>query len=355
MDNDSQKSKQSEEVDLGQLFKSIGNIFERLFKFVSRILFGLYKVILLILIHFYNRIYWYLVAGLAGLIIGFSIDYKSEELYGANMFIETNFNSARQVYENIRQFHQLASVDKDSIELSERLNITPYQASKIKGFYIEADLDENKIAKMYSDFYLKLDSVSRIDMTYDRYKKALNSYNYRTHKIGVASTDKMIYKKIEGAFINEIVGNDYLEDLVKSNAEILKRKDKSLEKQVKITDSLVNEYLKIRINESKKEQIQGSGTNLYMGDSESSNLIVDESSIIRSRLTYENARRNIDSLLVAEKNVINVLAKFPKSGYDIDKWHDKMKFVLPIVFLSLILIVFSFLSLGKYLKEETRK
>ncbi len=69
------------------------------------------------------------------------------------MFIETNFSSTRQVYENIYQFHQMANKDKDTLELAKRLNISPGEASKLNGFYIEPDIDENNLAKMYSNFY----------------------------------------------------------------------------------------------------------------------------------------------------------------------------------------------------------
>ncbi|RIA11142.1 hypothetical protein OE09_3028 [Flavobacteriaceae bacterium MAR_2010_72] len=205
----------SEEVDLGQLFKLIGNAFERFFRFIANIFIGIYNVILILLIHFYKRKVWYATAIIIGGAFGFIIDKKSDKLYGANMFIETNFNSARQVYENINQFHQLANKDADSLELSRRLGVTVGEAAKLKGFYIEPDIDDNVIAEMYSAFYSMLDSVSRVEMTFDRYKKSLTNYNFNIHRIGVASTDKTVYKKIEKAFVDEISANAYLKSWLK--------------------------------------------------------------------------------------------------------------------------------------------
>lgn len=349
-----QQPNQSEEVDLGQLFKLIGNMFERFFKFIANIFIGLYSVVLLLLIHFYKRILWYVGAVIIGVVLGFLIDKNSEKLYGANMFIETNFDSARQVYENIYQFNQL-TIDKDSLELAKRLSISTKEASKLKGFYIEPDLDENTIAEMYSDFYLKLDSISRTEMTYKKYKKSLTPFSFKIHQIGVAATDRLVYKKIEKDFVEQLSENPYLDELVKTNTMVLKKKDEVLNKQIEITDSLVNEYLKIRINESQKEPIEGSGTNLYMGDAKSISLIVDESKIVQQRLTYENQRRKIDSLLVAEKNIVNVLADFPRSGYDIRKWYNKMKFVIPLILLSIVFSVFCFMGLSKYLEVQSKQ
>ncbi|MDC1365395.1 hypothetical protein N8258_03130, partial [Algibacter sp.] len=173
MSKDLQQEPQSEEVDLGQLFKLIGNAFQRFFDFIASIFKGAYKVILLLLIHIYKRIVWYAGALFIGVVVGFIVDKTSDKMYGANMFIETNFNSARQVYENVKQFHQLAYIDKDTLELAKRLNISPSEASKLKGFYLEPDLDENQMAQMYSAFYVRLDSLSRVTMTFDIYKESL--------------------------------------------------------------------------------------------------------------------------------------------------------------------------------------
>jgi len=344
----------SEEVDLGQLFKLIGNAFNKLFQFIASIFIGAYKVVLMLVIHFYKRMVWYATAIVIGVVLGFIIDMNSDKMYGANLFIETNFSSARQVYENIKQFNQLAEIDKDSLELSKRFNITAGEAAKLKGFYIEPDIDENVIAESYSEFYSRLDSISRLEMTYDRYKGSLTPYVYKIHQIGVASTDKTIYKKIENAFVSQLSNNDYLEDLLKVNKENLEKQDQSLVIQLQKTDSLVNEYLKIRVNESQKEMVPGSGTNLYMGNAESGNLIIDESKVIEKRLELESQRRGVNLQKVEQGNVVNILAGFPDSGYDIREWTDKKKFVLPIILFSLTLFVFTFLGFGKYLEKESK-
>ena len=354
MSKDLPNQSTSEEVDLGPLFKAIGNIFDKLFLFIGSIFVGLFKLLVSLLSHFYQKIIWYTGVVILGLVIGLIIDSKNDKLYGANMFIETNYNSARQVYENIKQFHQLANKDKDFKKLGKKLNITEEEASKIKGFYIEADIDENGIAEMYSGFYQRLDSVSRIEMSYDRYKNSLTAYNFSVHKIGVASIDKSIYKKVEKAFINELASNDYLTALVQANRENLILKDKGLLRQVQKTDSLVEEYLKIRISESKKEAIPGAGTNIYMGNAESVNLIVDEAKIIEGRLKLEAERRKINMFKVEQQNAINVLANFPEVGYDIREWYDKMKILIPGAFFLLLLGFFSIIRLGKYLEGQSK-
>ena len=351
------QSQQSEEVDLGQLFKLIGNAFDRLFRFIGSIFKGVYQFVLVLLIHIYNRFIWYIAAVIIGFVVGFIIDRTSDNIYGANMFIETNFNSARQVYENIKQFHQLAFQDKDTLELSKRLNITSSEAATLKGFYIEPDIDENTLIQMYSDYHLQLDSLSRTTVSYNEYKESLGVYSYGIHRIGVASTDKFIYKKIEQAFTNELSNNPYLEELLDVNQRNLNKEAITLANQIKKNDSLVQEYLKIRISESKKTLTEGkgSGTILYMGNAESNNLIVDESRLIQRRLTLENQIRSLNRAKVEQKRIVNVLAGFPETGYDISKWTDKKKFVLPIILFALTLLLFSGLGLKQFLEEENKR
>ncbi|MCB4807291.1 hypothetical protein LG651_03440 [Tamlana sp. 62-3] len=355
MSKDLQPSSQkSEEVDLGQLFKIIGNAFNKFLNFIAGIFKGIYKVILLLLIHIYKRFVWYAGAIVLGLILGFVIDSKSDNLYGANMYIETNFQSARQVYENIKQFHQLANVDKDSLELAKALNISVTEAAKLKGFYIEPDLDENNMAQMYSEFYTKLDSISKVEMNYQLYKESLTPYNFSIHRIGVASTDKYLYKKIEKAFGDELAENQYLEDILDVNIDNFNTEYETLNEQINKTDSLAAEYLKIRISESRKEPIPGSGTNLYMGNQESTSLIVDESKLLEKRLLLESRKRDIMRNKVEQQKVVNILAGFPKSGYDISVWNQKKKFTLPIIFFGATFIFFLLFGLKKYLDSESK-
>ena len=358
MSNNNQTTKKTnnneEELDLGSLFVIIGRGFSKIFDFIANIVTGAYKLVLVVIAHFYKRFYWYAGSIIIGFIIGFVIDSNSAKKYNANLFIETNFNSARQVYENIYQFHQLASIDKDTLELAKRLKISPSEASKLKGFYIEPDINENKLVELYSKFSLSLDSLSRLETTYDDFKKSLYDYNFKSHKIAVTSTDKSLFKKIERIFVDQIANNSYLKGLVEVNKLNLEKKDQVLLLQIQKTEFLVDEYLKIRQKESEKEAVAGNGTSLYMGDSESSGLIVDESKILENRLVLEAERRQINLEIIEQKTAINILAGFPYSGYSIAEWFEKSKFITPFVFCTLTLLIFTIIGLGNFLKKQPK-
>lgn len=348
-----QNQNQSEEVDLGQLFKAIGNAFSSLFRGIASIFKGLYEGLILILLHFYKRIFWYAGAVIIGLIVGIVMNSSLEKSYGANMYIKTNFDSGRQVYENIKQLHQLASADNDTVELGRLLNISPSEAAKIKGFYVQEGTDESTKSEMYAEYRQNLDSVSQTEITFESYKESLKDYAYPVHQIGVSSTDKFVFKTIEKSFIKELGDNEYLDELATVNVENLKRESKTLEGQVNKTDSLINEYLKIKVFQSQKPE--SSGTYLYMGDAESGKSMANEAELLKEKLRLESQKRQVYQKLVEEKDVISVISGFPSSGYDIREWTDKYYYTIPLVMFSFTLLIFLLIGLGRFLKNHQDK
>lgn len=345
----------TEEVDLGQLFKLIGDAFQRLIDFITSIFKGIFKILLTVLTHIFNRLIWYGIAVVLGLVVGFLMDISSDDIYGANLNIETNFNSTHQVYENLKYLHQLASVDKDSVELARKLKISVKDASTIKGVYIEPDIDENDRIRMFVIFKKGLDSTARADYTYKDYIESLNYYSFKRHRIGVAATDRFVFQKLNKNFVNTLVDNDYLKKLNETTLANLELEKIALEKQEEEIDSLAKEYLKIRQHESEKEPVAGTGTNLYMGNAQQSELLVDESALLSSKTQIEASKRRVNIDMVKDNNIINVLAKFPDAGYDISDWTDKMSVRLPALFFLITFFGFIFYGLGKYLSEQDKK
>ena len=349
-ENSSNTPSQNEEVDLGQLFKAIGNGFRSIFNGIANAFKAVFQAIVFILLHFYKRILWYVGAVVIGLVIGFILNSTTEKSYGANMFIRTNFESGRQVYENMKQLHQLARIDKDTVELAKLLQISASEAAKLKGFYIQSNTDRGTLAEMYSEFREHLDSVSQSEITFDSYVESLDAHEKPVHQIGVASTDKFIYKKIEDAFVEELANNDYLDELTAVNIENLKSEIKTLDNQVQKTDVLIEEYLNIKIAQSQRPE--SNGTTLYMGDAESSGSTVNEAELLKTQIQLDSIKRNAVQKLVAEREVLSVISGFPPSGYDTTPLIDKYFVKVPLVLFVLTVVVFMLIGLGQFLKAQ---
>lgn len=351
-----QPTQKSEEVDLGQLFRALGHMFDRLFRFIGSILKGLYDIILLFSIHVFKRLKWYALAIFLGVVLGFFIDLFSDDKYGANVFIETNYSSSHQVYENMKYLHQLASIDKDSIELARKLNIPIAIASKLKGFYIEPDIDENDKIEMFVEFKKGLDSVTREEYAYKEFSESIKYYSFKRHKIGVASSDRFVFGKLRGKLIKAITENDYLIKIKNVSLKNYKSKELSLKSEQKKIDSLIGLYLNIRERESTKEALLGTGTNFFMTNGQQkSDLLMDESILVDKISDLEKQRRKTEEEIVINGSIVNVIADFPDAGYDISKWFDEKKYFLPILFFLLSFIGFLLIGIGQYLQKEYLK
>jgi len=343
----------SEEVDLGQIFKLIGNAFDRLFRFIGSIFSAIYKLLLLVLIHIHRRKIWYAGAVIIGLVAGYVLDKNKDQKYSGNMFVETNYSSSRQVYEVIKDLNQLANIDKDTLELSSRLGLSLEEAGKLKEFNIEPDIDENNLMKLFVDYKFELDSVSRLDATFKDFKKGLATYSYKTHKIEVVSTDKGIFKKLSKQLLAGINSNEYLTALNKVTLDNLNKREEEIDKETGALNALKEEYLKIRIKESEKESSAGEGTNVYMGDAEKNQLIKDEISIVTRIYTLENEKQALNKAKVLNKSIVNVISDFPNSGYIDEEWYSQLKIVLPIALVGITLFCFIFLGMDKFLKKAS--
>ena len=340
----------SEEVDLGQLFKSIGNAFQKLINFIALIFKGLFHYLILIIRHFYKQIKWYALAGFSGLILGAVVDFNSDKLYGANMFLKTNFQSGYQVYENIKNLDELAS-EKDSVKIAEILGIKVSEAASLKGFYIDPDIDVNEKITMFNGFYKSLDSITRDETTYKEYVDQLSAYNFKNHRIGVASTDKTIFPKLRENFVQAISENTYLTKLLAVNQKNFDKEIETLTNQGKEVDGLVEKYLEIRKRESEKEPIPGSGTNLYLGNAQQSELLINEANLIKEKLEFETRIRVLTEAKVKGENIISILSDFPETGYDIQEWYEKNKFIFPALFIVITFLAFIFIRLGTFVRN----
>ena len=344
-----------EEVDLGQIFKLIGDVFNRLFNFIGSIFEGLYMIFLTFLIHIHKRLKWYGLAILLGVGLGYILDQLKENLYGANLHITTNYGSSDQVYENIKYLNQMAKVDKDSVELARILNLTAKEASTLRGFFIDPDIDDNDKIKMFVNFKQGLDSTSRADYVYKDYVDGLNFSSFNKFRIGVAASDRFIFGKLKGNLANMIAENEYINSVKRVTLSSFEKKDKTLQKQDLKVDSLLTVYLNIRDRESKKEvPASTSGTNFFMGNQQQNKLIVDETQLLATRLGIAQQRREIDIYKVSKANIVNVLADFPDAGYDISEWYNKKTFVLPIFFFCITFLGFLLIGLGQYLSEQEK-
>ncbi len=343
------KQQPSEEIDLGQLFNAIGRQFDRFFRFIGRIFNGLFGVVLLFLFFIQKHFLKLLAVVIIGFVLGFILDKKKDPIYISSMVIEPNFNSVQQLYNNIGFYNELAKA-KDSLSLSEALNITSKEASSIKKFSVESYSDENQKIMLFDEFVRSLDSITKKAIDMKAYLKNFNSLDARFHTISVIASDNKVAKQFQPAIISSISNNSYFnlqKDISDSNIEL---QDSLYTKQIREIDSLQLLYKRVMLKEAERS-IQG--TNITLGEKGTQNnkelSLINKMEDLQKGLVELNIERGNKS------NILNVISDFPRKGVREKGILKSYKFLIPSLLLMITACILMLVSLNKYLKNYKRK
>jgi len=340
---------QSEEVDLGQLFKLIGNAFDRLFKFIASIFIGIFNLIILFLLFIQKHVVKFALVGFVGLAIGIYLDLNKETSYISTMVVEPNFNSVQQLYNNIEFYNELAEA-KDSIALADAFSISLKEASSIKQFNVESFSDENQKVQLFDKFVRSLDTTTQKTINMESYLKNFNSFDARFHNISVVATDNSIAKKIQPSIINSISRNSYF-NLQKEISDVnIKLQEDVYNKQITEIDSLQLLYKRVMLKEVERPM---EGTNISLGENGGKDnkelALINKMDDLKSNLVRLNEER------ANKSSILNVISDFPRRGVEVKGILNSYKFLIPAFLLVLTLLALSLLSLNTYLKSYKKK
>jgi len=345
MSDNIQPQNNSEEVDLGQLFKLIGNAFNRFFNFIASIFKALFHFLLVFLIFIQKHFIKFAIAGVLGLGLGFYLDYLQEDTYESSMVVEPNFNSVQQLYNNINFYNELAEA-KDSTSLSKALGITEGEALSIKKVNVDSYSDENQKIKLFSEFIKTLDTNTVKAIDYKSFLKNFNSFDARFHKITIISTDNRVAKKTQSIIVSSISRNNYFKLQKELSDKNINLKDSIYNRQLVEIDTLQKFYKRI---EEKIASNPSQGTNINLADAKS-----DKNKELELLLQIDVLKQNLVTLNQERANkarIINIISDFPTRGVKVKNLWKDLRFLFFIGFIGLTLLILLLLELNKFLKS----
>lgn len=339
----------SEEVDLGQLFKLIGNAFNRFFKFVASIFIGIFHVFILFLLFIQKHFVKLAITAIIGLAIGIFLDINKEPRFVSTMVIEPNFNSVQQLYNNINFYNELADA-KDSTALSEAFNISKNEAATIKELRVESYSDENQKVQLFDKFVRSLDTTTQKTIDMGAYLKNFNSLDARFHTIAVIASNNNIAKKIQPSIITSISRNEYF-SLQKKISDInIELQDSIYKKQIIEIDSLQLLYKTVMLKEADRPM---EGTNINVGENAAKDnkelSLINKMDELKASLVKLNEERGNKS------SILNVISDFPRKGVEVKGFLNSYKLLIPSIFLGLTFFVLALISLNAFLKKYKKE
>ncbi|GAA3651551.1 hypothetical protein [Flavivirga jejuensis] len=334
----------SEEIDLGQLFKLIGNTINVFFKRIAIILKTIFHLFILFLLFFRDHFFKFLLALFLGIGVGAYMDYIAVPLYKSTMVIHPNFNSVKQMYSYIEFYNQLAK-QQESKELAEVLNIPLEIAKSVKHIEIAAFSDEIQKMKQFSKFIENLDSITLKEIDYQDYLKKFNDINAEFHEIQIEATKPEAAKQCEKVIVTAVQNNEYFKLQKKIYDDNIIVKDtmiRDLQREIKNLQSF---YKEIKILEAQK--LEGGTTNINLTDNKIEQISEIELFDQIKKLKDEKVELNIDKGKTI--NIINVISEFPNKGILINDFSSKKIVQMPLFFISVLFLIIVMGVLNKYL------
>jgi hypothetical protein len=332
----------SEEVDLGSLFKVIGKGFKNLFNAIGNFFKTVFHYLILFLLFLRNNAIKLTIAAFIGAVIGLYLDLTKPPLYSSTMIVEPNFNSTQQLYKDINYYHELVK-QKNTVLLSEAFNISTEEASKLKGFYIEPIKNENEKFELFDEFIKKADTSVAKSITIKEFKRGFSDFNYKYHEIKVRSLNSLIFDNLSALIISSIENNTYFKNQKTISGQNLLQNEKVLMKSLDEIDTLRKIYNQVLITEAKKTET-GTSIILAQGIKKTEEVKLFQESLKLNEELIINNKEKAEST-----EILNIVSTFSKLGVKERTIYKKYTFQLAGLFLGLMLIFILGKQLNSYL------
>jgi len=336
MSTSTPKKTDNEEIDLGVLFNSIGRGISKLFSAVVSVIMFLLTTILAAAIFVRKRIVYFAVACGIGLLVGVFMEQFSSPTYIATATVEPHFDSARQLYSNVAYLNDLAA-QKDTIQLGAFLGISQGEAATLTSIEIAPFLTETTLLLEYNNYVSELDSLVAKEITFSDYVDQIDDFDRKIHTVTIKSLNQDVFESLLDPLLKSVSEVRYFKDQQATQLKNLEFNDSITQVSIVQTDSLLSLFENIRMIEAKKQF--SNGTNLYMSEKATDNteiLLLDRKIMLSDKL------EEIRTAKLKTKNVVDVVAAFPKVGYlEVSIWKNrKVQGVLTgFILLSLFYLV----------------
>ena len=333
-----------EEVDLGSLFVIIGRGFSNFFTFIGKILTSIFHFIIEILLFLKKHFVKLAIAALIGGVIGGVLEYNKGKRYASDLILQPNFNSARQLYNNINYYDDLVK-QKDTALLVRTFNISNSQATSLKSFEIKPIRSENDILSAYDDLILSVDTLTVKSYSFAQFKNMFTDYDYKFHKVTVEASKKEVFSNLDNIIISSIVENDFFNKLKTLTNENLNRTDLLLRKNLAQLDTLNKVYMKVMLDEAKKES---NGTNIDLGGEKRT---TKELEIFETNRRINRDLKEITEDKSEKTEVVNVISNFQPVGYEVKGIEKNDTFRVGLFTTGLMMLFLLLKKLNTYLEN----
>ena len=208
MSTNSNTPNNSEEVDLGQLFKLIGNAFDRLFNFISSIFKHLFLAFSWVILLVKKRFIILFLSGVLGLLIGIYTNRTAKLKYESSVTVVLNYPTGEYLYKSISYYNDLIR-QGDYKTLGSILSLEEERSKSILAFHVSPAVSENDKLLAFNQYIKPLDSLAGSEIKYADFLEQSENFTYNHQQVSLESTDKNNFKSVFDEIVKDINTNPF--------------------------------------------------------------------------------------------------------------------------------------------------
>ena len=244
MSTNSNTPNNSEEVDLGQLFKLIGNVFDRFFNFILRIFKSLFLAVIWVIFLVKKRIIILALATISGLAIGAFSKKTAIPKYESSVTVVQNYPTGENLYNSVGYYNDLLR-QQDYQTLGNVLNLDLERTKSILNFDVEPVVSENNKLVAFNKYIKQLDSLAATKIEYEDFLDNNEDYTHKYQQIRIESSERNSFKSVFENIVESINLNPFFINEQRKDIVELTQTKEALELALVKSESLQDTYKKV--------------------------------------------------------------------------------------------------------------
>ena len=301
----------SEEVDLGQLFKMIGNAFQRLFQFIGSIFNTLFLAFVWFVFFIRKRAVVLLIAAVAGLLLGLILDKTSPPTYKSSITVKQNYATGENLYGSLDYYNSLL-IDGDYEVLGRILGLKKNISEDIIGIEIEPIITDNDRVVMFDKYIIGLDSLAASKVEYEVFVENIEDYKHQMQQISIKSKTRANFKNVFDNVIGDINTNIFFVNEQAKDLTELNQQKAALEQSLAQSDSLQRTYK--RVLEQQMESKSTSETSITFEGNNDKNK-TREFDLYINDIELRREIVQIERKLKDKQNIVEIISGKQDSGF----------------------------------------
>ncbi len=331
----------TDEIDLGQMFSKIGDLF-------SRLGFGIIKFIALIRLVPIKNKFLFITIIVVSMVIGYSYSkFLKKKFYESTMILSSDYFNKRLVDNTIDKLNLLAG-ESTNDGLAKILNISDSLASNIVGFEAKPFVAERDVIELevLKEQLKNVQANSKNEKVIEQVLKRIEIENRHAFEITVKTYNPAVIETLQIALVKFFKNNEYIKRRIEIQKSNLTEKKTKLFHDLQKLDSL--KFIIYDNYKSMAAQSRQGSNNVILSDK----AVTDPVQIYNQDLYLYNQFQDVNSDIYLQKD-FEVVDGFTEFSEPSSASPTKIILISILVGITIAYLIVALAAFNKYLSNLT--